>query len=255
MRFLTNAESINVQFQLPEDDANLITSMEKSLQSLEVFKLRPVMSSLAKTDSCTTSYRFLGSIQLDKSLPPVELLMVQENKQVLNNHPEKSLIKCFQSVEVFLQVEPSSHNNTLHVFSIVEKCLTKILQPKATNLMCRKCHTSDPQVNGFFSLMGPLSSKSVCTNGHLISPEEEQMFSGISRDYESFTCPPNAETSILGGAMLINCADTGLNVKARLIPFETFDVVAKNLAKDDEVGSHQKFTFFVIAIYRICLVP
>ena len=82
MKFLSNIESLNVHFKLSEDETNILTRMEDSLQSIEGSTVKIVSSSLATTDPSKFIYR------LTKSLPPVELLMVEENSQVVNNHLE-----------------------------------------------------------------------------------------------------------------------------------------------------------------------
>lgn len=84
MRFFSNIESLNVQFQMLQNKSRqnllLIAEIKKSLQSLAGFTLNTVpLTSLPETSDDW----FLGSIELDMSHPPVELLVVQDNQQVM----------------------------------------------------------------------------------------------------------------------------------------------------------------------------
>ena len=148
------------------------------------------------------------------------------------------MLTC-QELRIFLDAEAVSHQAAFGALCYLDRSLRAIMTPKSMSLLCRTCLASDDDdelsTPGLFSLDEPLSSAAKCAHGHSLDPREEQVFSGISRDFEEFTCPSHTSTSILGGTMVIKCQDTPMTVKARIARFEDFNDIAKKLSDNNQV--------------------
>ena len=66
-----------------------------------------------------------------------------------------------------------------------------------STLLCRKCMKSFQEGITFdigtFNLEKTVTNKTICTKGHILSSLDEQFFSGISLNFETFNCLKNKE--------------------------------------------------------------
>ena len=123
-----------------------------------------------------------------------------------------------------MQSQTLDHASTYQAICFLDQAIRKVKVPERTSLVCQECLKS-PKINlkdnqGYFDLQKLLKPGSTCGFGHQLDEVQEQMFSGVSRDFEEYDCNPHAETSILGDTMRIGCSYEGVRVRARVAPFE-----------------------------------
>ena len=144
-----------------------------------------------------------------------------------------------QKVQIFLQSQTPDHFSTYQAMCFLDHTIRRVQVPESTLLLCQEClrntesHLKDKV--GFFDLQKRLQSGTDCGLGHRLDDIQEQMFSGISRDFTEFECFPQEETSILGDNLRIQCSSEGVWVKARMAPFELFNEAIQEL---DGVSNH-----------------
>ena len=91
-RFLSNKESVNIEYNLPNKTTNITKQMMESFG----FSIKTYLSSSLDCGETQSFYRFFGTIQID-TFPPVEIFSIEENHQVspLITYIKKAQFKWF----------------------------------------------------------------------------------------------------------------------------------------------------------------
>jgi len=217
--FVSNNESALIQFTLPQPfDKSLMVTLKNTFMLQDKCRLFRYESMKKVQDQNIKQEAISGTICLDFD-KEAEILILKEDSS--------------QELQVFTQSKPHSHEVTYRALMVIEKELRKVKEPESLSVICRKCVMRSYETQGTtwetFSLKEPLQNERTCSNGHKLSNEDNQFFSGILRDFQVFDCPRNTSTPILDGAIIITCKNNPVKVQARMCLFEEFDAVCEKV--------------------------
>ena len=149
-------------------------------------------------------------------------------------------------------MEASSHADLFQAVLDLNRGVREVLDPEDCVLLCRTCLQSGIEEQrgelGTFDLLHPLKSKMFCKHGHSLPPLDEQFFSGVSKSYQRYYCPPNSTTVVLNGAMKVTCKDVGFSVDARIARFTDFEETAMEM-KNESMVSQSELLNLTYAFY------